>query len=130
MKATFKADNEKHREIVKMFVGCETESGDYLGFHKYYMGGTFATQHKGSFHTMYSDQITLDLDHAKPDLRLAIGTDIEFRLPHYKTSRKLRTAKFDEDGKVFNFNHFFGTDAKKIKLCPDYLKRIGVDVKE
>lgn len=131
--ATFKADNEKHREIVKMFVGCETESGDYLGFHKYYMDGRFATQHNCSFHTMYSDKITIDLDKAEMDLRLAIGTDIEFDTKYNKRLRIEQVTKYSKSvgyGLWKNGQKMGEFETEKIQLSKDYLERIGVEAGE
>ena len=139
MKITLDASIKEHREIAELFRGAK------IGHSKAVFKRIRSTAYllgvdpiKGGF---WSDEfldrspfrakkIIIDLDQAQMDLRMALGTRIKFKLPHYKTSRILRTAKFDEDGKVFNFNQFFGTDAKKIKLCPDYLKSVGVEVEE
>ena len=138
MKITLRADNEKHREIAKMFVGCKTQSGELLGFHKYYMNGRFATQHKSDFHTMYSDEITIDLSKVEMDLRLAIGTDIEFELP---TKGKRSTSKVLGCHPDLSCFHFKNSDLgsvlsviyipkSAVQLSKEYLERIGVEIEE
>lgn len=130
MKITLKAENEKHREIAKMFVGCNTQSGELLGFHKHYMNGRFTTQHNSNFHTMYSQEITLDLSQAEMDLRLAIGTDIEFenigRITHYFCSEN--AVYEDEVIGSSNSRRDFGTSTAK--LSKNYLKKIGVEIED
>ena len=138
MKITLDASIKEHREVAELFrnqpcifkrsISGEPTGGAFVSTMDSPHYPKFVVYRLGDVTT--KESVTIDLSTAKMDLRMALGTRIKFKLPHYKTSRILRTAKFDEDGKVFNFNQFFGTEAKKIKLCPDYLKRIGVEVEE
>lgn len=138
MKITLDASIKEHREIAELFRNQPCEFKRSISSKS--MGGAFVSVMDSPHYPKFvvyrlgdvttKESVTIDLDQAQMDLRLALGTDIRFRLPHYQTSRILRTAKFDEEGKVFNFNQFFGTDENKIKLCPDYLRLVGVEVEE
>ena len=138
MKITLDASIKEHREIAELFRNQPCEFKRSISSKS--MGGAFVSVMDSPHYPKFvvyrlgdvttKESVTIDLDQAQMDLRLALGTDIRFRLPHYQTSRILRTAKFDEEGKVFNFNQFFGIEAKKIKLCPDYLKSVGVDAED
>ena len=123
MKITLKAHIAEHREIAKMFVGCKTQSGELLGFHRYYMEGRFATQHNSDFHTMYSDKITIDLSNAKMDLRLAIGTNI-----HFEGYGRLLSC----DNVWGYFSRDFEDNAllRNLKLSADWLNSVGVEAGE
>ena len=123
MKITLNADNEIHRQIANMCVGCELQSGELLGFHKYYMDGVFTTQHKGSFKTMYSKKITLDLSQVELDLRLAIGTMIEFEGYGRLLSCDNVWGYFSRD---FEDNALL----RNLRLSTDWLKSVGVEVEE
>ena len=132
MKITLDASIKEHREIAELFrYGLVS----YPCFDEMHIGSLIGIKFNNTLvrfvvNSHLQSKITIDLDQAQMDLRMAIGTGIEFRLPHYTPNRILRTANFSEGVNVFNFNQFFGIDADKIKLCLDYLISVGVEVEE
>jgi hypothetical protein len=119
MKITLKANNEIHRQIAKMFVGI------WVGFPTNNIKGLFQFVDRDYFlisGEMF-DEITIDLSEAEMDLRLAIGTRIEF------LGYGVLLACDDVWG---YFDREFEETCllRNLKLSTDYLDRIGVEVEE
>ncbi len=125
MKITIYADNEIHRQIAMMCVGWYFFNGCKL------IGVTKEGFVAETPYLEYMDEITLDLSQVELDLRMAIGTDIEFEIPFYKFSRKIVSMKVDNDDELLvNYNSIFGNRTKEIQLSTDWLKSVGVEVEE
>ena len=129
MKITLNADNEIHRQIANMCVGCEVEYPysnfeDLLGVYR----GKFLL---GSYNEDYDDvetswlktSIILDLSQVELDLRLAIGTMIEFEGYGRLLSCDNVWGYFSRD---FEDNALL----RNLRLSTDWLKSVGVEVEE
>jgi hypothetical protein len=143
MLATFKADNPRHREIVKMFVGCEVlnrlivHSATYVtGVYGIYFQVKSINKEKTETNVVENhelEKITIDLSTAKMDLRLAIGTEIEFIEDGDTFAGRLESIAKDINSDYPTI--YLTSDecslwgvSEKIKLSTDYLKSIGVEL--
>lgn len=92
MKLKLYANREVDRLIAKMFVGCEVLVNNpydiFPNFHKlrgsaFKLGGVDAYDFILSYETdlsWWDESITIDTDNCEMDLRLALGTEIEFEV--------------------------------------------------
>lgn len=136
MRITLDASIKEHREIAELFRGSAV----------FYQGVThniLAVAHyekefllndfKGIIHKGYKgiDEITIDLDLAQMDLRMAIGTDIEFVfVQQFVKKGTIYAVSSNGYAHMRSLRNKHIIDLDKIKLCPDYLKRIEVGVEE
>jgi len=130
---TLDASIESHRELARLFVGCDIGQGrlKFIGFDCL---DRFVIESKYPFHFRLDSIEVMKIDLSTPmDLRLAIGTDIEFE----DTILSAQIGKAE----TFNFKDLDGYDtlyfpdwgvvrASEVKLSRDYLERIGAKVKE
>ena len=139
MKITLKAHIAEHREIAKMFVGCkvgyygslvgvvDTEAGREFLLNKVEKyDKTFFSGPSKLNEASYLKEITLDTS-SEMDLRLAIGTEIEF--DYYG---KLIGCEIPQDDLLyFHFEEETVYNNKSLfQLSKDYLDRIGVEAGE
>ena len=134
---TLKADREIDRQIAKMCVVCELtydskNDSTLIGISElnYFAIDWFEGEEQAIIET---EEITLDLSQVELDLRMAIGTDIEFDTKHNKGVKIEQITKYDnsvcfglwKDGKkIGEFeNH-------RIQLSTNWLKSVGVEVEE
>jgi hypothetical protein len=125
MKITLNSNNEIHRKIAKLFVGCTDVDGDGLV-------GYCTCSRKFVFDIgCMEDRVILDLATAEPDLRLAIGEAMEFEsggrnvgsITHYFTQ-----VNYEDSLCLSNFSGDLGvTD---IQLSREWLESKNVEVSE
>lgn len=138
MKITLNASIKEHREIAELFKNQPCEFKRSITSNT--MGGAFVSVLDSPHYPKFvvyrlgdvttKESITIDLDQAKMDLRMAIGTGIKFVAEYYvKQSRCVNYGEItaiDCNNQVeMEFEWIYPT---KIKLCPDYLKSVGVEV--
>lgn len=133
MNITLKADIKSHRDIARLFVGqiVEVDSSSHLpqleliGIEKNRCSkGNFGFVVDYSFGD-YIQQITISLD-TPMDLRMALGTDIEFEQNDSNLGRLADLKSSLIPG--FSLNYHNNRD--EIKLSTEYLKSVGVEVAE
>lgn len=141
MKITLDASIKEHREIAELFKNqpCEFNraiSGDL-------MGGAFVSTMNSPHYPKFvvyrlgdvttKESITIDPDQAKMDLRMAIGMGIEF-IAICHESEEVGCVEIgpidslDVCGEIIINGEILAPD--ELKLCPDYLKSVGVEVEE
>lgn len=123
MKITLKAHIEAHREIAKMFVGCKDIEGDGLV-------GYCEVSDKFVFDIGCTEYyVTIDTESAEMDLRLAIGTDIEFEV-YDPIINQNYTTKIESGNKFEEIHRNVNRWEFKIQLSKDYLNRIEVSYED
>jgi len=142
MKITLNSNNEIHRKIAKLFVGCEFQ---YLHTGKMILVGEFCDyeeDEKGLMNFVaqdidepnclqYLDSITIDLDTAEPDLRMAIGEAMEFEsggrnvgsITHYFTQ-----VNYEDSLCLSNFSGDLGV--ADIQLSREWLESQNIKVED
>ena len=120
MKIRLDASIKEHREIGLVLKAIVCPDNEY--FVEWIDGLEYRACHK----------ITIDLDQAQMDLRLALGTDIEFQL---NTDDCIPYGKMVGvhigSESVFTYLYEYGElYGGSVKLCPDYLISVGVEVEE
>ena len=139
MKITLDASIKEHREIAELFRGSKIGHSKAvfkrIGPTAYLLGvdhikGGFWSDEFLDRSPFRAKKIIIDLDKAQMDLRMAIGTGIEFSLntdddiPY----GKMVGTHIGSEG-VFTYLYELGElYADSVKLCPDYLKLVGVEV--
>jgi hypothetical protein len=75
------------------------------------------------------DEITIDLSNAEMDLRLAIGTDIEFVMPSGKVTKIIG---YQNGYAISEYVEEYGDSVilENPRLSKDYLEQIGVEIQE
>jgi hypothetical protein len=128
MKITLKAHIPEHREIAKMFVGQLAEyqllsvlKGELIGIKTH-------TLNRFLVDSTLTKQITIDTSEAEMDLRLAIGTEIEFIVTNH-TWHSPFGITWDSGSRYFTDN-FKEPNHWDTQLSTDYLDRIGVTIEE
>jgi len=141
MKITLKAHIAGHREIAKMFVGCECEISMHRGNGETTTSTLIGLIEKFEYFKVTNyiedfnrDEITIDTSKAEMDLRLAIGTNIEFVDGKngtgylYSINRNLKTYTTFVDTNIYTARWVVPTF--EIQLSKDYLERIGVEYED
>jgi len=139
MKITLDASVKEHREIAQLFRNQPCDFKRSISSKS--MGGAFVSVMDSPHYPKFvvyrlgdvttKESVTIDLDQAQMDLRLAIGTDIQF----------VFSQGFVKKGVIYavssnGYAHIRGlrnkhiVDLDKIKLYLDYLKSVGVEVEE
>ena len=121
MKITLKAHIPEHCEIIKLFPN---------GYGVSLISNKFIVECAVEG-LLYRDSVTIDLDIAEMDLRLAIGTDIEFDTRYNKRLRIEQVTKYSKTigyGLWKNGEKCGEFEIEKIQLSKDYLERIGVTI--
>lgn len=141
MKITLDASIKEHREIAELFKGCQCTFKRSISQSD--MGGAFVSVMESPHYPKFvvyrlgdvttKESVTIDLSEAKPDLRMVIGTDIKFIaicLPSEEEGAVMteHISAMDSTGEIEIDGHWISPD--EVKLCPDYLKKIGVEVEE
>lgn len=138
MKITLNASIKEHREIAELFRGCDNEGWIFVGACVNLFWLTNSSEYEDSFvhhEDIKEDKITIDLDTAQMDLRMALGTRIEFEgvyvggVDYFGEDTSYRTT--GAINQVFDGIYTIEGcefDASMLKLCPDYLKSVGVEV--
>ena len=134
MKITLKAHIAGHREIAKMFVGCECEISMHRGNGETTTSTLIGLIEKFEYFKVTNyiedfnrDEITIDTSKAEMDLRQAIGTAAEF--DYYG---KLVGCEIPQDDLLyFHFEEETVYNNKSnFQLSKDYLERIGVEYED
>ena len=76
------------------------------------------------------NKITIDLDEAKMDLRMAIDTGIKLLYLDYYADDEFWSLCYSDEKKFKLHKELMEGIDHKIKLCPNYLKSVGVEVEE
>jgi len=121
MKITLDASIKEHREIGLVLKAIVCPDNEY--FVEWIDGLEYRACHK----------ITIDLSKAEMDLRLAIGTDIEFEgYDYFKGLLKGKITSIDtSDCNYFlSINDDIEYEKECVQLSKSYLKSIGVEIEE
>lgn len=128
MKATFYAHIKEHREIVELFRGYECEEQGLL------IGVGYPTETEERFICDIGDSyepfscIDIDLDTAQMDLRMAIGTEIVL-FSDDGTDIETGIATAINSDTLIEIDYLW-VEQNTVKLCPNYLKSVGVEVEK
>jgi len=130
MKIKLEANNEIHRLISSLF-HCHVVSvgADY----KFMVEdeNTYITDDNIWIHHILRDEITIDLSVTKMDLRMALGTDIQFDIivdddEKYTCANLTQINLLDDDIAEYNFGEIEGISEIDIELCETWLCTTGV----
>ena len=137
MKITLDASIKEHREIAELFRGSKIGHSKAvfkrIGPTAYLLGvdhikGGFWSDEFLDRHPFRANKIIIDLDQAQMDLRMALGTGIKLKyLDEYGSDSWWAICDSDKMKFTLYSEINEGID-HKIKLCPDYLKLVGVEV--
>jgi len=139
MKIMLDASIKEHREIAELFRGSKIGHSKAvfkrIGPTAYLLGvdhikGGFWSDEFLDRSPFRAKKIIIDLDQVKMDLRMALGTSIEFSLKQ-NTMLYIGQAKSCFLNMYKNLWLDFGEgthNADSVVLCPDYLKLVGVEV--
>ena len=140
MKITLNASIKEHREIAELFRNQPCEFKRSISSKS--MGGAFVSVMDSPHYPKFvvyrlgdvttKESVTIDLDQVKMDLRMALGTSIEFSLKQ-NTMLYIGQAKSCFLNMYKNLWLDFGEgthNADSVVLCPDYLKSVGVEVED
>ena len=125
MKVTLKASNEAHRQIIMLWVGQKVE-----GIYKIYGAtecGFVVDVYQTGFKSM--SEITISLD-TPMDLRLALGTNIEFENIHGTKGLIIECIRNYEEVLCYSVGCYGHFVTKDIKLSTNYLEQVGAKVEE
>ena len=121
MKVTLKASNEAHRQIARLFIGQEVQCGRPNILQGVTPKNLFAIYTEfQTVEQVYTITISLD---TPMDLRLALGTDIEFE--EFDEHSGLWLIGLD-DADLFEC----WTNKVKTKISTSYLERVGAKVED
>ena len=129
MKIKLKASKEEHRAIAKMFVGCRLVHNEEIYLVNAYNTCFVCTDEDSELGVIH--EITIDTSKSKPDLRLAIGTDIRFEMDGKEViiyslcpnENELKTCLVWDEYSIGEFKY-------SATLSKSYLESIGVEIEE
>jgi len=141
MKITLDASVKEHREIAQLFRNQPCEFKRSISSKS--MGGAFVSVMDSPHYPKFvvyrlgdvttKESVTIDTSEAEMDLRMAIGTDIEFEVysdggeeDYFQCKSKLEAIEYCGEIKIDG--EWVIPD--EIKLCPDYLRLVGVEVED
>lgn len=128
MKITLDSSIKEHREVLGLVDSEDLSIIKRKGKFAFYV--IDESTEKGF---VIKDKITIDLDQAKMDLRMAIGTNIDFIVICHESEESGCVEigvieSLDYCGEIIINGERLAPD--EVKLCPDYLKSVGVEVEE
>jgi hypothetical protein len=121
MKITLNSNNEIHRKIGLMYGINSSKHYDLFVVEKPIMGGV-------QYRTTYKQEITIDLDTAEPDLRLAIGESMEFE--NYDPIEKVWRIVTMSIYMLVEFQEMKSEFTNEVRLSREWLESQNVEVSE